>query len=93
MSQAVVEVLRGLHEGTHYKVRGREELSEEWLPFRGLREGSTSPILFNVYQAEAMKSVEEETREDGEERASVRIDVGLGSRERIPRDRPQTNVD
>ena len=35
MSQTVVEVVRGIHEGTHYRVRGRQELSEEWLPCRG----------------------------------------------------------
>ena len=39
------------------------------------------------------KSVEEEAIGCEEEGASVRIDVGLGSREWIPRHRPYTNVD
>ena len=56
MTEGVIEVLKNLHEGTKYKVKGRGELSEEWLPVRGLREGcATSPILFNVYHAQAMR--------------------------------------
>ena len=39
--------IKGLHETTSYKVRGKEGVSGEWLPERGLREGySTSPVLF-----------------------------------------------
>jgi len=44
-----LRVIRDLHETTEYRVRGKEGVSEGWLPARGLREGcATSPVLFNV---------------------------------------------
>ncbi|XP_075264195.1 uncharacterized protein LOC142356111 [Convolutriloba macropyga] len=56
MSEAILTILKNLHEETAYRVKGREELSQEWTPQRGLREGcATSPILFNIYHAESMR--------------------------------------
>ena len=50
-----------LHETTEYKVRGRERVSETWIPARGLREGcSTLLILFNVYYQIVMRQAEEQ---------------------------------
>ena len=58
--KGVLSILKGLHELTFYRVKGREGLSEPWLPQRGLREGcATSPILFNVYHTAAMKEAAE----------------------------------
>ena len=34
-----LESLIDLHECTEYKVRGKEEMSDGWMPARGLREG------------------------------------------------------
>ena len=48
MKGQCLETLVDLHETTEYRVKGREGLSEGWMPARGLREGCpTSPILFN----------------------------------------------
>ena len=59
-----LESLIDLHECTVYKVRGKEGMSDEWMPARGLREGcSTSPILFNVYHQAVMRQAEEARRE------------------------------
>ena len=56
MTQKVIGVLKGLHDGTRYRVEGREGLSESWMPARGLREGgATSPIFFKVYHVEPMR--------------------------------------
>jgi hypothetical protein len=56
---AVIRTLKGLHEETSYRVRGKTGLSEPWLPQRGLREGcATSPILFNVYHGVAVVRAE-----------------------------------
>jgi hypothetical protein len=56
MRSGCLRTLKGLHEETEYKVMGREECSATWTPLRGLREGcATSPILFNVYHAEALR--------------------------------------
>jgi hypothetical protein len=62
-----LETVMDLHETTEYKVRGREGMSEAWLPARGLREGcSTSPVLFNVYHQAVMRQAEEQReRENG----------------------------
>ena len=59
--------LIGLHEGTVYRVRGKEGLSESWVPAKGLREGcSTSPILFNIYQQAVMRQADTWRYEQGE---------------------------
>lgn len=51
-----LRVLQDLHEGTEYRVRGREGVSEPWHPERGLREGCpSSPILFNIYHQAPMR--------------------------------------
>ena len=64
MKGKCLESLIDLHECTVYKVRGKEGMSEEWMPARGLREGcSTSPILFNVYHQAVMRQAEEARRE------------------------------
>ena len=59
MNGKCLESLIDLHECTVYKVRGKEGMSETWMPARGLREGcSTSPILFNVYHQAVMRQAE-----------------------------------
>ena len=59
MNGKCLECLIGLHEGTVYKVRGKEGMSEAWVPARGLREGcSTSPILFNIYHQAVMRQAD-----------------------------------
>ena len=57
-----------LHESTVYKVRGCGEMSEGWMPERGLREGcSTSPVVFNIFHQAVMRQAEERrTRVNGE---------------------------
>lgn len=45
MNGKCLDSLIDLHECTVYKVRGKEGMSETWMPARGLREGcSTSPF-------------------------------------------------
>ena len=64
MKGKCLESLMDLHECTVYKVRGKEGMSDVWMPARGLREGcSTSPILFNVYHQAVMRQAEEARRE------------------------------
>ena len=59
MKGRCLESLIDLHECTVYKVRGKEGMSESWMPARGLREGcSTSPILFNVYHQAVMRQAD-----------------------------------
>ena len=66
-----LETVMDLHESTEYKVRGREGMSEAWVPARGLREGcSTSPILFNVYHQAVMRMAEKQ-RERSNEKVGV----------------------
>ena len=51
-----LRAIKDLHESTTYKVRGKEGMSEEWIPARGLREGCpSSPILFNIYHQAVMR--------------------------------------
>ena len=70
----MIRVIRGLHETTSYKVRGKEGVSGEWLPERGLREGcSTSPVLFNIYRQAVMRQAKEHRRELGGEGVGVRF--------------------
>ena len=66
MKGPCLDTLMDLQEGTEYKVRGQDGLSEPWTPARGLREGcSTSPILFNVYHQAVMRQASEARRERG----------------------------
>ena len=68
-----LETLRGLHESTSYRVKGREGMSEEWRPERGLREGcATSPIMFNIYHQAVMRQAEEERLRLGGEEVGIR---------------------
>ena len=66
MNGKCLECLIGLHESTVYKVRGKEGMSEAWVPARGLREGcSTSPILFNIYHQAVMRQADAWRAEQG----------------------------
>ena len=61
MKEKIKRVLRGIHEGIEYRVRGREGNSSEWIPRRGLREGcATSPVLFNIYHSNVIRIAREE---------------------------------
>ena len=52
----ILRLLKGLHEDTTSKIKGRNELSEGWKPQRGLREGcATSPTLFNIYHSQVVR--------------------------------------
>ena len=63
MKEKIKRVLRGIHEGTEYRVRGREGNSSEWIPRRGLREGcATSPVLFNIYHSNVIRIAREERK-------------------------------
>ena len=56
VTSSVLEIIEGLHEKTCYRVKGKEGLSENWRPQRGLREGcATSPILYNIYHTQAVR--------------------------------------
>ena len=47
---------------------GKEGLSSEWIPARGLREGcATSPTLFNIYHADAMRIAQSKRKEKAKE--------------------------
>ena len=75
-----LESLRGLHESTRYRVKGREGMSEEWRPVRGLREGcATSPVLFNIYHQAVMRQAEEERVREGGEEVGIRWNWMPGS--------------
>ena len=51
-----LRIIRGLHETTFYRVKGKKEVSSPWTPMRGLREGcATSPVLFNIYHNISMR--------------------------------------
>ena len=64
MKGKCLETLIDLHECTMYKVRGKEGMSDSWMPARGLREGCpTSPILFNVYHQAVMRQAEARRQE------------------------------
>ena len=68
MTSKVLEVLKGLHEHTCYRIKGKEGLSSEWIPARGLREGcATSPTLFNIYHAESMRIAQSKRKEKAKE--------------------------
>ena len=70
MKGKCLETLMDLHEGTEYRVRGMEGMSEGWIPARGLREGcSTSPILFNIFHQAVMRQATE--------RREIRNEVGI----------------
>ena len=68
MTSKVLEVLKGLHEHTCYRIKGKEVLSSEWIPARGLRQGcATSPTLFNLYHAESMRIAHSKREEKAKE--------------------------
>ena len=50
LGENMIRVIKGLHETTSYKVRGKEEVSGEGLHERGFREGwYNSAVLFNIH--------------------------------------------
>ncbi|XP_075256680.1 uncharacterized protein LOC142349151 [Convolutriloba macropyga] len=58
--------IKDLHESTAYKVRSNREVSSQWIPQRGLREGCpSSPILFNLFHQVVMRAAELEREDDG----------------------------
>ena len=69
MREESIRILKGLHEETEYRVKGKNENSDAWRPLRGLREGcATSPILFNVYHSAAMRQAAEKRQQEAKER-------------------------
>ena len=75
MKEESIRLVKGLHEETEYRVRGREENSDSWRPLRGLREGcATSPILFNIYHSAAMRQAAEEREKSAQEKG---LNVGI----------------
>ena len=63
MREGTIWILKGLHEYTKYRVKGKERMSEDWQPERSLREGcATSPVLFNIFHAESIRKAAEEKR-------------------------------
>ena len=82
MTDKVLDLLKGLHEETRYRVKGKEGLSDDWAPARGLREGcATLPILFNVYHAEAIRRAERERRKEAADRGQECGFPGCGHQE------------
>ena len=70
-----LRTLQGLHEATEYRIRGKDGMSEEWLPERGLREGCpSSPPLFNIFHQAVMRIA----RKERERRAlEMGLDAGV----------------
>ena len=76
MNEESIRTLKGLHEETDYRIKGKRENSDAWQPLRGLREGcATSPILFNVYHSAAMRQAAEKRKQEAKERG---MNVGIG---------------
>ena len=72
MKGQCLETLVDLHETTEYRVKGREGMSEGWMPAMGLREGCpTSPILFSIYHQAVMRQALEARGAEGREEKSV----------------------
>ena len=58
--------LKELHEVTSYKVKGNKEVSSEWIPQRGLREGCpSSPMLFNIFHQITIRAAEKQREDNG----------------------------
>jgi len=68
MKEECIRILRGFHEETECRVRGKEENSDSWRPLRGLREGCASPILFKIYHSTATKQVAEDRTKSAHEK-------------------------
>ena len=65
----VIEIVKKLHEHIRFRVKGKEGLSDDWLPARGLREGcATSPILFNIYHSEAIRMAQRDRETEAAKR-------------------------
>ena len=68
--------------------KGREGLSDPWHPARGLREEcATSPLLFNIYRAEAMRAVEEKRKQPAHDRDQEWSQVEMDGRKQPPTER------
>ena len=75
MKEECIRILRGLHEETEYRVRGREENSDSCRPLWGFREGyATSPIPFNIYHSAAMRQAAEDRAKSAHEKG---LSVGI----------------
>ena len=73
MPPSILEILKGLHENTQYRVKGKQELSTPWTPQRGLREGcATSPILFNIYHATSMRQAQMDRIKEAKEECGLK---------------------
>ena len=58
--EPMISVLMGLHEGTVYRCRSRQGLSEPYRQQTGFREGCcTSPILYNIFHSFAVRDFEQ----------------------------------
>ena len=63
-----LRALQDLHEGTEYSIKSKGNMSESWLPLRGLREGCpSSPILFNIYHQVPMRTATLKRKREAEE--------------------------
>ena len=69
MKEESIRILKGLHEETEYRVKGKKDNSDAWRPLRGLREGcATSPVLFNAYHSASMRQVAEKRKREATEK-------------------------
>ena len=66
--KAMINICKGLHEATTYKVKIAGGQSSGWEPERGLREGCpSSPPLFNVYHDGVMQDFRARQKRNAEE--------------------------
>ena len=80
MRERMLKNLKNLHEKTTYKVKGRNAVSESWVPHSGLREGcATSPILLSIFYPCDMKKANEERRKNADKENCDCEYHGLGS--------------
>ena len=69
MRERMLKNLKNLHEKALYKGKGRNAMSESWVPQRGLREGcAKSPILLSIFHACDMKKANEERRKNADKK-------------------------
>ena len=86
MKEESIRILKGLHEETEYRVKGRTDSSDAWQPLWGLREGcATSPVLFNVYHSASMRqAAEKRKREATEKGRNVGIEMSWRPGKSLP---------
>ena len=79
----VIDRLKDLHEFTSYRVSGEERDSKEFVPQRGLREGS--PVIFNIFHQAAIRAAEKQEAHEAEKRKKkVDIDWSFMPRHSLP---------